>query len=282
LVRAPEQGGYGLDAHWADDFHHALHAFLTGERQGYYRDFGGLEDLAAALREGYVYQGQYSAFRRRRHGRPPTGVAPHRLVVCSQNHDQVGNRAQGERLSRLLGPLPLRAAAALTLLSPFTPLLFQGEEWGAGTPFLYFTDHTDAALGQAVTEGRRREHAGLGQTAEVPDPQAEETWRRSQLRWDELKQPEHARMLEWYRSLIALRRAHLVPARDRSPSVRCDTAAGWLTLACGGLLGVFNFSDAAQSVPPPAGNWSPALATDGGGSADPVAAHGTRVMRGEA
>ncbi|HVW22532.1 MAG TPA: malto-oligosyltrehalose trehalohydrolase [Opitutaceae bacterium] len=281
LVREPEQGGYGLQAHWCDDFHHALHAFLTGERQGYYADFGTLEDLAVALREGYVYQGQHSAFRRRRHGRPPTGVPPHRLVVCCQNHDQVGNRARGERLSQLLGPLPLRAAAALTLLSPFTPLLFQGEEWGAQSPFLYFTDHTDPALGKAVTEGRRREHAGVAGAGEVPDPQAEETWRRSQLRWEELARPGHADLLEWYRGLIALRRRHLTAAADRTPSVRCEPAAGWLTLACGGLLGVFNFADAAQPIPLPAGRWRLGLSTDGE-SAGPVAAHGTRVMVREA
>ena len=138
------RGGYGLDAHWSDDFHHAVHRYFTGESAGYYADFDGLADFATALRDGYVYQGQYSRFRQRRHGRPPAGVAADQLVVCAQNHDQIGNRARGERLSMLLDVPRLKAIAALTLLSPFVPMLFQGEEWGARTPFLYFTDHQDA------------------------------------------------------------------------------------------------------------------------------------------
>src|SRR5258706_2483341 len=136
LVWPASRGGYGLDAHWADDFHHAVHRFFTGETDGYYGGFRGLEDVATALREGYVYQGQYSPYRGRRHGRPPVGVGAHQIVVCAQNHDQIGNRAQGERLSMLLGVPQLKAIAAITLLSPFVPLLFQGEEWGAQTPFL--------------------------------------------------------------------------------------------------------------------------------------------------
>ncbi len=162
LVRPPERGGLGLHAHWADDFHHALHRFFTGEAGGYYGDFAGLRDVAAALRDGYVYQGQYSQHRRRRHGRRPAGVAAHQLVVFAQNHDQIGNRAQGERLSMLVGVAQLKAIAALTLLSPFVPLLFQGEEWGARTPFLYFTDHENAEVWAGlVTEGRRREFSSF-------------------------------------------------------------------------------------------------------------------------
>jgi maltooligosyltrehalose trehalohydrolase len=133
LVRPISDGGYELDAHWADDFHHAIHCYFTGEKAGYYADFGGLQDVATALRDGYVYQGQYSVHRGRRHGRAPTGVKPHQLVVSAQNHDQIGNRARGERLSMMLNVQQQKAIAALTLLSPFVPLLFQGEEWGANT-----------------------------------------------------------------------------------------------------------------------------------------------------
>jgi len=129
LIRAASRGGYGLDAHWVDDFHHAIHRYFTGETAGYYEDFQGLQDVATALRDGYVYQGKYSVHRGRRHGRPPVGIEPRQLVVSTQNHDQIGNRAQGERLSMMLGIPQLKAIAALTLLAPFVPLLFQGEEW---------------------------------------------------------------------------------------------------------------------------------------------------------
>jgi len=169
LVRPAARGGYGLDAHWADDFHHAVHRFFTGETRGYYQDFNGIADIAAALTHGYVYRGQYSPFRRRRHGKPPRGVGADQLVIFAQNHDQIGNRARGERLSMLLDAPRLKAIAALTLLSPFVPLLFQGEEWGASTPFLYFTDHQDPQLGRLVSEGRTREFASFGWVGGVPD-----------------------------------------------------------------------------------------------------------------
>ena len=161
VVRPPELGGYGLGAQWSDDFHHALHAVLTGERAGYYADFGALADLAKALTGAFVYDGRYSRFRDRRHGRPATGLTGHHFLGYLQNHDQIGNRAQGERSSHLLSPGRLKIAAALVLTSPFVPLLFQGEEWGASTPFQYFTDHEDPELGRAVREGRRSEFAGL-------------------------------------------------------------------------------------------------------------------------
>ncbi|MHB8721630.1 MAG: malto-oligosyltrehalose trehalohydrolase [Steroidobacteraceae bacterium] len=259
LVRAAAQGGFGLDAHWADDFHHAVHRFFTGESGGYYADFGGLADLAAALRDGYVYQGQYSTHRGRRHGRAPAGVAPHQLVVCAQNHDQIGNRAQGERLSMLLGAAQLKAIAALTLLSPFVPLLFQGEEWGASTPFLYFTDHQDAELGRLVAAGRSREFSSFGWAGTVPNPQEPETFTRSKLDWSELSRPPHAEIHEWYRRLIELR-AHK-RARTKA-SVKFDAAARWLRFVHGEVLCVFNFSEAAQRVPLPRGAWQLELRSD--------------------
>src|SRR5581483_2227531 len=157
LVRAREAGGYGLAAQWSDDFHHAVHALLTGERQGYYEDFGRMADLAAALERAFVYAGRRSAHRGRRHGRTPIGIPAQRFVAFAHNHDQIGNRAQGDRLSHLAGTRRAMIAAALVLTSPFVPLLFQGEEWGASTPFLYFTDHDDPDLARAVSEGRRRE-----------------------------------------------------------------------------------------------------------------------------
>ncbi len=188
LVQSPARGGYGLDAHWADDFHHALHRVVTDETRGYYVDFKGIEDLSIAIRDGYVYQGQHSVHRRRSHGRRPLDVRPDQLIVSAQNHDQIGNRAQGERLSMLVNPAQLKAVAALTILSPFVPLLFQGEEWGATTPFLYFTDHQDKKLGELIAAGRRQEFASFGWHSEVPDPQAATSFARSRLNWDELNE----------------------------------------------------------------------------------------------
>ena len=268
LVRPSSQGGYGLDAHWADDFHHSIHRLFTGESDGYYSDFGGMSDVAAALRDGYVYQGQYSRHRRRRHGRPPTGVGAHQLIVSAQNHDQVGNRAQGERLSILLNAQQLKAVAALTLLSPFVPLLFQGEEWGAQTPFLYFTDHENQDLGRRVAEGRSKEFSGFRWRGAVPNPQEPETFERSKLDWSELSQPSHAELFEWYRQLIQLRRLKSARrncgerSRRAKAAVKCDEQAGWLRFDHGGVLAVFNLAAHAQRVPMPGGEWHLALRSD--------------------
>jgi len=207
LVRNRDAGGYGLDAAWADDWHHALHVALTGERTGYYEDFGAPELLGKALRQAWVYDGVWSPHRQKTRGRNPIGVPPERFVVAAQNHDQVGNRAAGERLAAMVDEGRLKAAAALLLTTPFTPLLFQGEEWAASTPFQYFTDHADPGLGKAVAEGRRREFAAFGwNPAQVPDPQDPGTFERSRLDWDEVNEPYHRGMLKWYRDLIALRR----------------------------------------------------------------------------
>ena len=267
LVHAPSRGGYGLDAHWADDFHHALHRYFTGETDGYYADFHGLEDIDTALRDGYVYQGKYSVHRGRRHGRPPVGVEPHRLVVSAQNHDQIGNRAQGERLSMLLGIPQLKAIAALTILSPFVPLLFQGEEWGAQTPFLYFTDHEDHELGRLVAEGRSREFSAFRWQGAVPNPQEADTFVRSKLNWSELSQPRHAELLLWYREVIRIRRDKVVMPREgfavsNKAVTAFDAEAGWLTFVHNGVLAVFNLQDLAQSVPHPRGDWRLVLRSD--------------------
>ena len=207
LVRAVADGGHGLDAAWSDDFHHAVHAILTGERDGYYEDFGSVADIAAAWSETFVYAGRYSPHRDRRHGRPAGDVPPWRFVVALQNHDQIGNRARGDRIGHLVGPDRVKVGAALTLLSPAVPLIFQGEEWAASGPFPYFTDHSDPELAEAVRKGRRAEFAAFGWSPEdIPDPQAEETYRSAVLDWTELRRDGHAEMLEWYAQLLRLRK----------------------------------------------------------------------------
>ena len=253
LIREQEKGGFGLHAQWSDDFHHSLHVLLTGERASYYSDFGRLEDLARALQEGFVYAGRYSAFRERTHGRPMDGLSLQRLVGYLQNHDQVGNRAFGDRIGHTLSLEQLELGAALVLTAPFVPMLFQGEEWNASTPFRYFTDHQDPALAAAVREGRRREFADQGHAPElVPDPQAPATFDASQLDWEERSLPEHRRVLDWYRALIALRRRE--PALRSSEPLGLElqedeSGGGWLLFRRGQLLVAANLSPEALSVP---------------------------------
>ncbi|HEY3734982.1 MAG TPA: malto-oligosyltrehalose trehalohydrolase [Streptosporangiaceae bacterium] len=239
LVNPRAAGGYGLDAAWADEWHHALHATLTGERSGYYEEFGPLPLLAKALRQAWVYDGTYSPHRQRTHGRSPAGLAGSQFVVCTQNHDQVGNRAAGMRSSALMSDGRLRIAAALLLTGPFTPMLFQGEEWGATTPFQYFTSHADPALGRIVSEGRRREFAGFGwQPADVPDPQDPATFERSRLDWKQPAGQRQGGLLDWYRELITLRRRLSTLADPRLDRVQTDydQDAGWLVVRRGPLL----------------------------------------------
>jgi maltooligosyltrehalose trehalohydrolase len=206
VITGRADGGWGLDAQWSDDFHHSVHTLLTGERSGYYQDFGRLTDLGTVLTDGFVYQGQYSQFRQRQHGTPSRHLPGERFVVCSQNHDQVGNRAHGERLSALV-PFPaLKLAAGLVLSAPNIPLLFMGEEYGETAPFLYFTSHTDPALAQAVREGRQREFARFAWGREVPDPQAVETFQRSILNHHARVQNSSRALLRFYREMLALRK----------------------------------------------------------------------------
>jgi maltooligosyltrehalose trehalohydrolase len=206
LVRAPRRGGYGLDAAWADDVHHALHATLTGERSGYYADYHDPGTLPRVLRTPYLTTGGRSGYRDRLHGRSPGRLPGSRFVAALQNHDQVGNRALGERLAALLPTDRLLVGAALLLAAPYVPLLFAGEEWAASTPFLYFADHADPALGDAVRRGRRAEFAAFGwDPGRIPDPQDERTFAASRLRWEERSVAPHARVLGWYRDVLALR-----------------------------------------------------------------------------
>jgi maltooligosyltrehalose trehalohydrolase len=213
VVRPREQGGYGHAAQWCDDFHHALHTMLTGERRGYYTDYGNLEQLARALREGYVFQGERSDYRRRRHGDSTAGLPGSAFVVCAQNHDQIGNRMLGDRLAAALSPEQLRLAAATVLLSPFLPLLFMGEEYGETAPFPYFVSHQDPGLLEAVREGRRREFSGFDWQGQPPDPGAPATFASARLRRGLAERSPHRELLAWHRELLRLRRQ--IPALSR-------------------------------------------------------------------
>jgi maltooligosyltrehalose trehalohydrolase len=254
VITPREAGGWGLTAQWSDDFHHALHANLTGETQGYYCDFGDLSALARTLTGGYFHDGCYSTFRGRHHGRPldRAQVPAYRLVSYLQDHDQVGNRATGDRISATLSPGLLRIGAALYLSAPFTPMLFMGEEWGATTPWQFFTSFADPELGRAVSEGRRGEFAAHGWDSEdVPDPQDPATFERSRLDWAEVDKPEHADLLEWYRSLIALRKAtpELTDPRLDRVEVDHDDDARWLVVRRKGVSVVCNLAAVEQPVP---------------------------------
>jgi maltooligosyltrehalose trehalohydrolase len=206
ILDPPERGGYALDTQWSDDFHHSVHTLLTGETSGYYADFGTLQHLAGTLRDGWFYQGQASKFRGRKHGNSPRGISPEHFVVCSQNHDQVGNRARAERLSALVDMDGLKLAAGITLLSPFVPMLFMGEEYGETAPFLYFTSHEDAALIDAVRKGRRTEFAAFGWRNEVPDPQSTETFISSRLKHDLKSAEPNLSLRAFYKRLLNLRK----------------------------------------------------------------------------
>ncbi len=210
IIASPSENGFGLDAQWCDDFHHSLHALLTGERNGYYADFGTLNHLEKSLCEGYVLTGGYSVFRKRRHGRSSKNCPASQFVVFSQNHDQVGNRMQGERLSSLVSFEALKCAAGAVILSPYIPLLFMGEEYGEKAPFQYFISHSDPELVEAVRQGRRQEFPDFIKDEEFPDPQSEKTFKRSCLNWSRRYQGDHRILLEFYRSLLNLRKT--VPA----------------------------------------------------------------------
>jgi maltooligosyltrehalose trehalohydrolase len=237
-LRPEEEGGLGQDAQWADDFHHALHTLLTGEREGYYGDFGRVEHLARAFERPFVYDGRWSEARRRRVGAPAGDRPPEQFVVCSQNHDQVGNRPLGDRLPPRARPL----AAFCTLLSPFTPLLFMGEEWGENAPFQFFTDHIDKRIARATREGRRKEFADFAAFAgeEVPDPQSPETFERSKL-----TRREDRRLAALYRDLLRLR-PQLPPVE---PDIAHDEARRWLRVRRGPYELVMNFAPRRRRIP---------------------------------
>jgi maltooligosyltrehalose trehalohydrolase len=298
VISPVEVGGYGLDAQWNDDFHHALHTLLTGERTGYYEDFGKIEHLEKALREGFIYSGEYSLFRKRRHGSSSKDRPGHQFVVFSQNHDQVGNRMRGERLTSLASFEALKLAAGAVLLAPNIPLLFMGEEYGEEAPFLYFVSHGDKALIEAVRKGRSDEFKHCAWDGEPPDPQDERTFLASKINWEERGQGGHAVLLNFYRALIKLRRE--TPAlseldRDRLAvsavaDSRVITFRQWNGLGTSHVYGIFNFetNDVNIAMSAPEGRWRKVVdsadrAWNGPGTMIPAVVHsGDGVtMRGQ-
>jgi len=255
VVTPPEEGGYGLDAQWSDDFHHALHTLLTGERDGYYADFGGIGHLARAFTDGFVYSGQYSTYRRRRHGNSSLQLPAGKFVVFAQNHDQVGNRRLGDRLARLASFESLKLAAGVVLLSPFLPLLFMGEEYGEVAPFLYFVHHGDDALIEAVRIGRKEEFAAFGWNGEIPDPQDEETFLRSRPDPALRKSGNHALLLELHRELIRIRKIDPVLSltdREGMEVIPFEKETALVVLRRSGnaqAAAVFHFGDAPATLP---------------------------------
>jgi maltooligosyltrehalose trehalohydrolase len=252
VVTSREANGFGLDAQWSDDFHHALHTVLTGERSGYYEGFGSIALLAKTLRRVFAFDGNYSPHRDRFHGRPVNGLPGDRFLAYIQNHDQIGNRAAGERIGHLVSPGKQKIAAALVLTSPNVPMLFQGEEFSASSPFQYFTQHEDQELGRKVSEGRRNEFQAFGwEPDDVPDPQEAATFERSKLKWEEIGTGVHGEMLEWYRKLIALRRSS--PALKNfhldQVCVSFDEKAKWLVISRGTLQIVCNFASDRFAIP---------------------------------
>ncbi len=258
VVTPREAGGFGIDAQWSDDFHHALFAVLNPrERDGYYADFGMLAQLGKAIERTFVYDGIFSGYRKRNHGRPAGALSQHRFLGYIQNHDQVGNRAAGDRIGHISGMDRAKIAAAMFLLSPFVPMLFQGEEWAASSPFQYFADHQDPELARQVSQGRRKEFSRFGwDPASIPDPEDPATFEASKLKWDETSQPDHAEMLDWYRALIRLRRS--TPClNDGAPGnarVTYDEQAKWLRMDRGAISVIFNLGEHDHEFPAPHGH----------------------------
>jgi maltooligosyltrehalose trehalohydrolase len=249
LVTAREAGGYGLQAQWSDDLHHCLHVALSGETDGYYADFAASDALQRTLRQVFFHAGTWSSFRGRTHGRPVSGLPGYRFLAYLQNHDQIGNRATGDRLSATVSPGLLAVGAAIVLCSPYTPMIFMGEEWAASTPWQFFASFPDPELAEAVRTGRRREFGrhGWGE-ADVPDPMDPETVERSKLRWFELGKPGHRETFELYRSLIALRHARPELADPRLDRFVVEQKGPVLVLHRGDLRVVCNLGPSAVSM----------------------------------
>jgi maltooligosyltrehalose trehalohydrolase len=267
LISPAAEGGYGLDAQWNDDFHHSLHALLTGEQTGYYEDFGQLQQLVKAFREGFVYSGEYSMYRQRRHGVSSKDIPAHRFVVFSQNHDQVGNRARGERLSQIISSDGLKLAAGIVLLSPYIPLLFMGEEYGEKAPFPYFIHHSEHSLIEAVKRGRWEEFAAFKWEGELPDPQDQATFIQAKLNHDLGKDGKHRILLEFYKELIRLRK-EMPPLsclnKDTQEALGYEESQILYLRRWNGnneCVMVFNFAGikALITLPIPAGSWEKRL-----------------------
>jgi maltooligosyltrehalose trehalohydrolase len=288
-IKSPKDGGYGLGAQWADDFHHSLHALLTGERTGYYEDFGDIEQLAKALREGFVYTWQYSVHRKRFHGSHSRQRPTRQFIVCAQNHDQVGNRMLGERLSQLVDFESLKLAAGTLLLSPYIPLLFMGEEYAEDSPFLYFVSHTAADLVAAVRKGRRAEFSAFHWDQRSPDPQAEETFEQSRLDWDKRTQAGHRTMLAFYKQLLGLRR--IIPQMVSRKNLTVGTVPEQNVLLWqrrhewGEIHALLNFSRDPETIllPAPRRTWTKVLDSadtqwDGPGASAPQSIRGAEAV----
>jgi maltooligosyltrehalose trehalohydrolase len=251
VVAPREAGGLGIDAQWSDDFHHALFAVLNPkETLGYYEDFGTLAQLAKALTHTFVYDGIYSKYRKHIHGRPTGPLSQHRFLGYIQTHDQVGNRVVGDRINHIAGIDRAKIAAAIFLIAPFVPMLFQGEEWAASSPFQYFADHDDPELARLVSEGRRREFSTFGWDPQsIPDPEHLSTFEASKLKWEEVNEGEHSEMLEWYRALIHLRRS--TPCLNNGSAgntrVNYDEAKKWIRIERGAITTICNLEQQAQS-----------------------------------
>lgn len=256
MITPRAEGGLGLTAQWADDYHHAVHTAVTGETFGYYADFAPLSALAKVLRAGFFHDGTYSSFRERNHGRPidVERTPSWRLVTFTQDHDQVGNRAAGDRPSQYLDDDSLAIEAVLAVLTPFTPMLFMGQEWGASTPWQFFTSHPEPELGRATAEGRIAEFARMGWDPDaVPDPQDPDTFTRSHLDWSERDEPRHRRLWELYRDLAALRASHpQISGPEFAIDVDYDEQQGWLRYTLGAVTVVVNFSTELRTVATPA------------------------------
>jgi maltooligosyltrehalose trehalohydrolase len=267
LLRPAELGGYGIDAQWSDELHHVLHTLLTQEEFGYYADYGLFPELTSALKHGFVYSGEYSPFRQRRHGTFRADLPAKRFVVCSQNHDQVGNRMNGDRLSSLVSFDELKLAAGVVLLSPYLPLLFMGEEYGETAPFLYFTSFEDPELGKAVSEGRKNEFKEHQWEGEAPDPQDKKTFQCAHLNHDLRREGHHRVLYDFYTELIRLRKT--LPAlrhldKDRLNVVGYDREQvlfmhRWSEDSA--VISVFNFNDqpVTLALPLPQGKWQVVL-----------------------
>ncbi len=283
VIRPKTFGGYGVDAQWHDDFHHSLHASLTGTNRGYLADFGKLEQLAKAIREGFVFDGRYSQYRRRTFGSSSTDRPGEQFVVFNQNHDQIANACQGQRLAGVVSLEQQKLAAALVVLSPFLPLLFMGQEYGEIAPFLYFTNFGDAALSEAVREGRRKDSAAFGSNLEFADPEDPATFERSILDWRRVGRSPHAHVLRFYRDLIALRKQYpcLANCRKDLTELDFDECAKWLVMrrndpsGCRALV-ICSFAPHRQTIPVSVDEetwelalWSGTLAYGGSGALAP-------------
>lgn len=263
LIRPRELGGFGLDAQWCDDLHHSLHTLLTGERTGYYVDFGTMDHLIKSLRKGYAYSGQYSFYRKRRHGNSALDRPASQFVVNSQTHDQVGNRMRGDRSSTLVSFEALKLAASVVILSPYLPLLFMGEEYGEQAPFLYFVSHSDRDLIEAVRRGRKKEFESFRWQGEPPDPQSPESFLASKLRWEDREKDTHKILREFYRHLLQLRKEHPVFAHAGKDHLDAVALEGDMVLAMRRwrddhqIAALFSFDTHDRSLPNPlpAGKW---------------------------